>query len=116
MLPEEGNRQKWWLAPQKVLEALTGRVVNPQMPQDGAMVSLSSSPLSHPPPLGLTDKQHSFAHRGQVFSSKPRAEFVSSLDAPLFTPHCQNHASKGCPEMKLEDEGQGLLFHPLLPS
>ena len=24
-------------------------------------------------------------------------------------------ASKGCPEMKLEDETKGLLFHPLLP-
>lgn len=63
-----------WLAPQKVLEALTRPCGEPPDAPGWGYGSLSS--CRHcliPPPLGLTDKQHSFAHRGQVFSSKAKS-------------------------------------------
>ena len=82
-----------WLAPQKVLEGLMlSWGESPDAPGWDYGYLSSCLHCLIPPPLGLTDEQHSFAHRGQVFSSKAKSWIcLVNLDAPLFTPHCQNH-------------------------
>lgn len=64
----------------------------PRCPRMGLWFPEFLPPLSHPRLPG-TDWQATLIcrHWGQVFSKVLQLNLSRSLDAPLFTPHCQNH-------------------------
>ena len=88
----------------------------PRCPRMGLWLPELLPPLSHPTSPG-TDWQMTLICSPRPDIQQQSQELNLSGQSRCSSLHhiARITASKGCPEMKLEDETKGLLFHPLLP-
>ena len=88
----------------------------PRCPRMGLWLPELLPPLSHPTSPG-TDWQTTLICSPRPGIQQQSQELNLSGQSRCSSLHhiARITASKGCPEMKLEDETKGLLFHPLLP-